>query len=988
MFLKMIYRDAHCSLKEALPLGNGHFGGMAHTKRGTLGLSVNHYDIYYRQHEREKEPQPVGPTDDSEYRAVMQRAIAAHEDPTSIAHDNYNFVIDPETKDEYGVLRDGNALPFTGRILFDVDEGAHFESELDLLTAVHTWRSGERSVATRVAPEEDIILIDAHAKAIQSVTLLLPIRRSVARTVTYGAQGEDCIYLEGQLAEADGTPFSYRLGVKAIGGEDFSVSAGTDGVRLAFTPGEEMRFVAAVVTSDEGEDLEALLEERLTYGGQNGAKLVKAHEDYWKKFWSASRVSLPDPILEKLWYMGVYELDCCCGRGARLNDHACGLNGLWDIDPPNQWGSKFYWDVNIQEAFWGVYASNHLDTAKSYNDAFMTYVPAAERRAKEAFGLTGIATDYPFHFYNTTWPWCAQHLWWYYRYSGDRAFLRDTAFYVFRGLLRFYEGYLKYDEEEKVYYIFPDICPEQGPMGRDSTIALACLKFLLQIGIRSSEILGEDEAEREKWKNILANLAPYARAETEHYGEILCDARWAPEGQFLAHNGVCMPIYPLGEFSVRSDAHEWRVAKNTLDYACERQAVGTHNGGWQAATAARLGDGDRAVRLLYDRFIDFMLLPSGLFCERTDRWLQSCLTVCQPVSDPPLIEASSSLVATVNDMLLHSFGDYIEVFPALPKGHVYESKKTPYDTRQVERYPYAGWEDCSFEGLLCEGGFEVTARRTAGKTAFVTIKSRLGGECRLKNPFERDFSANVAYSEKDGILIFETAAGDSVTFSAHGQKAEDRGGAGSNDGILVHRAVTSRRVYLGMDADTAFYRALDDATFDFYQGEIPVPRMALYRFDMSLAADQLPKRYETVLPRQFHTCGKAGMDFIRFGADTLFTPSRGFGLAASAQYADAEGPDELRRDCIYGKQENAVRLELRAGVYTLYFSTGSAGFATKTFLSAENGAVYQGEMLEAGRFEMVRLPVIMREDGVLTLHVAGRNGLPWAIGLLIVNQNT
>lgn len=31
---------------------------------------------------------------------------------------------------------------------------------------------------------------------------------------------------------------------------------------------------------------------------------------------------------------------------------------------------------------------------------------------------------------------------------------------------------------------------------------------------------------------------------------------------------------------------------------------------------------------------------------------------------------------------------------------------------------------------------------------------------------------------------------------------------------------------------------------------------------------------------------------------------------------------------------------------------------------------------------------IMREDGVLTLHIAGKDGLPWAIGLLIVNQNT
>ena len=36
-------------------------------------------------------------------------------------------------------------------------------------------------------------------------------------------------------------------------------------------------------------------------------------------------MSVPDPILEKLWYMGVYELDCCCGRGARLNDIAPGI---------------------------------------------------------------------------------------------------------------------------------------------------------------------------------------------------------------------------------------------------------------------------------------------------------------------------------------------------------------------------------------------------------------------------------------------------------------------------------------------------------------------------------------------------------------------------------------------------------------------------------------------------------------------------------------
>lgn len=49
-----------------------------------------------------------------------------------------------------------------------------------------------------------------------------------------------------------------------------------------------------------------------------------------------SGVSIPDKLLEKLWYMNLYSLECSSGKGARLYQQACGLSGLWNIRQPTQ----------------------------------------------------------------------------------------------------------------------------------------------------------------------------------------------------------------------------------------------------------------------------------------------------------------------------------------------------------------------------------------------------------------------------------------------------------------------------------------------------------------------------------------------------------------------------------------------------------------------------------------------------------------------------
>ena len=137
---------------------------------------------------------------------------------------------------------------------------------------------------------------------------------------------------------------------------------------------------------------------------------------------------------------------------------------------------------------------------------------------------------------------------------------------------------------------------------------------------------------------------------------------------FAASTSRTMPLFPIGEVGLHSDADMVEILKNTITYLEDRSEIGIFIGSWLAAGAARLGQGQKAIRLLYERGVDHMLRANGLTAEETDRFMNFCLVNRQPLYYSCMMEFTGEMLAAVNEMLIQSHAGLIRVFPALPDG--------------------------------------------------------------------------------------------------------------------------------------------------------------------------------------------------------------------------------------------------------------------------------------------------------------------------------
>jgi len=384
---------------------------------------------------------------------------------------------------------------------------------------------------------------------------------------------------------------------------------------------------------------------------------------------------------------------------------------------------------------------------------------------------------------------------------------------------------------------------------------------------------------------------------------------------------------------------------------------------------------------------------NGMFAEETDRWFQNCLTNCAPVYSPPLIEGGSTVVATINEMLLQSYDGLIEIFPAIPVGaptvRYHEDRVNP---PRLAPAPVKKWEEASFENLLAEGAFEVSAWLRGGKTTAVRIRSLQGGRVRLVNPF----GARAVTLKCDGtkvarrligkVLAFATQAGKSYELSA-GEGIPPAARGRSLPTPLVAEAFTRRRVFLGKDQHTDFQRALDGALLDFHAGHVPQSKITVYKFDFT--NPKLSKDYFKVVAWQWHVCGKQGGAFLPVSADSRYTPDVGRGWARTDKlmYADRGAPDELRRDFVGSTAPAEFLVDLRAGQYQVLLVSGDAKGASATRVSLADGATWESGTLAAGKFAVGTLLLNQRRDGTAAFRILpGAPRTRWTLSALIINQ--
>ena len=314
------------------------------------------------------------------------------------------------------------------------------------------------------------------------------------------------------------------------------------------------------------------------------------------------------------------------------------------------------------------------------------------------------------------------------------------------------------------------------------------------------------------------------------------------------------------------------------------------------------------------------------------------------------------------------------------------------------------WKDCYFETLLAEGAFEISAYQKGSETSLVRIKSLAGNNVSIVNPFPKDtISLKCKADDVDcklsgNVISFATQKGATYEISTmendlYGHSMSVSKGICAKktqeNHVLTYMAPSKRRVFLGKNEETAFFRSLDNMLYDYYQGDIRTSRVTAYKFDFSLPREKMEKDYSDVLPRQYHACGKLGLDFIRVTKDNKFSRYSGFGWddINGLDYVDTGMHDPLRRDYICSVRKAGFEIELPKGQYQVFIVTGDFTEPTYTIIEIDGQIKWKPDsVIRSGRFETAVFPILQEKDDILSISFKSIKGHKWKISMLLINR--
>ncbi|HEU5315341.1 MAG TPA: glycoside hydrolase N-terminal domain-containing protein [Chloroflexota bacterium] len=486
-------------------------------------------------------------------------------------------------------------------------------------------------------------------------------------------------------------------------------------------------FVAAVYGESERAAVERARDELAAAAARGYASLANGDAAWWREWWArAPRVTLADETATFLYRFGLYKLAGLSVPGSP----AASLQGPWVEEyrfPP--WSADFHFNVNVQECYWPAYAGNHLECLDSLESMLKQWEPLLRENARTYVGVEdGLLLPHAVDDRGTCmggfWTgqtdhgstaWAGQLLWLRYRHSMDVDYLRDTVYPFLRGALRTYEPMLEGDERRLSLPV--GVSPEFGgsggkAWGRNASFQLACIHFLCRALLEASVMLGIDGDDQRRWRDVAARLPLGTIVDDELH---LWQEMPLPESH--RHHSHLAAFYPFGLLDPHADESHRRLVDRSLR-RLTLLGTGQWTGWcvpWAAILHARAGSGDGARHLL-EAFRRFFM---GAGHASTHDAVARGFTVRTGNPSIMQIEAALGASAAVLELLAESnapSGGVLRVFGGAPTHH-------------------PAWRDVSFDGLLADGAFLLSARREDGRTAEVRVTSQAGGRLRLADPF-------------------------------------------------------------------------------------------------------------------------------------------------------------------------------------------------------------------------------------------------------------
>jgi hypothetical protein len=530
----------------------------------------------------------------------------------------------------------------------------------------------------------------------------------------------------------------------------------TDWPGMAFTvycKPDERRALVSVVTSLESKDM---LGDALALASTYTDRDFTAHKATWETFWSASGISLSDPLLEQTWYRNLYFLRCVSKPGVQAPGLFAGL-----IDDKPMWHGDYHTNYNFQQTFWGAYAANHGELAEPYDRLIRNYLPRAQWLCKTVFGWEGAFFPHVLYAYEPTqpedckapngrqylhhvWgftmgvtPFTVQPVWWQYKHYPDRRFLAETAYPLVREAAKFCAGFVENGAARgKDAPVFgPSVSPEHWAgwpedftRNYDSTFDIGYFHFIFDAALEGAGELGEDADWAERWRAAKKLLPDYPT--TDKTDPVVVDMADAPPIEYNIPVPAT-PVFPADQITWQSPEGTRKLFTRTIDTL---RTNGNNSAVMLSAARARLNMPDT---------IDFLK-------RQIQERLRSNGTLSLNALDPPQrfndfghYTEMFGVVLPITELLLQSTGDALRVFPAWPKG-----------------------QPASFHHLRSQGGFLVSANYDGKQVTQLSITSTIGGPLRLLNPWPKAQSLQINSAPinvpTDQILELKTQAGEEI----------------------------------------------------------------------------------------------------------------------------------------------------------------------------------------------------------------------------------